>query len=295
MKTSTTCLILSLAHVASAHAAWFLVEDFESLTIGALNSQNGWAAGTNVNVAADPASALNQVGSMGDATTTAWKTMGTITTTGTATTYTRFRFENIDSDGSTKTGESAGFVGVSDAATPSAFGDFRTQMGVNPAFGDAVTRPFMLVSADEDGASPENINRFPVGQDVNPIQPDVWYQAWTVLNNSTGEYQVYLQGGAYTTQTLVISNVGRLGIPIGDPGARQESSYNFRGASSLNTATDAIKFFARTGLDHQAPLYFDDIWYDASGTNLSAVPEPSASATLIGLLGLGALLRHRRN
>jgi hypothetical protein len=61
-------------------------------------------------------------------------------------------------------------VGVSDAASPSAFGDFRTQMGVNPAFGDTVTRPFMLVSIDDDGPGPEGINRFPVGQD-NPHFP----------------------------------------------------------------------------------------------------------------------------
>lgn len=292
MKTSTSCLLLSLAHVASSHAAWSLVEDFESLSTGALSGQNGWTAGTNVNVATDPATALNQVGSMATASTTAWKTMGSITT-GTATTYTRFRFENIDTLSTTTTNESAGFVGVSDATSPSAFTDFRTQMGVNPGFGDTITRPFLLVSADEDGANPENINRFPVGQDVNPILPDVWYEAWTVMNNTTGEYQVYLQGGSYTTQTLVVSDVARLTIPIGDPGARQESSYDFRNDGTLSTAANAIKFFARTGVAHQAPMYFDDIWYDASGTNLTAVPEPSA--TLLGLLGLGALLRRRRN
>lgn len=285
-------LLIPVAFQSQASAAWTLVEDFQSLTPGALNSQNGWTAGTNVNVVVDPSVALNQVGSMGNASTNAWKTMGSITT-GTATTYARFRFENIDNLASTTTGESAGFVGVSDAATPSAFGNFRTQMGVNPAFGNTVTRPFMLVSVDEDGAGTENVNRFPVGQDVNPIQPDVWYQAWTVMNNTTGEYQVYLQGGSYTTQTLLLSDVARLSIPIGDPGARQESSYDFRNDGLLSTATDAIKFFARTGVDHQAPLYFDDIWYDASGTNLSAVPEPSSA--LLGLLAFGALLRRRRN
>jgi hypothetical protein len=94
MKHQTTCLLTLLCHVAmqgQASAAWSLIEDFQSLTTGALNGQNGWTAGTNVNVAADPASALNRVGSMANANTTAWKTMGSITT-GTATTYTRFRF-----------------------------------------------------------------------------------------------------------------------------------------------------------------------------------------------------------
>ena len=281
-----------LTSATAANAAWSLVENFQSLSTGALNGQNGWTAGTNVNVATDPATAFNQVGSMATASTTAWKTMGSITT-GTATTYTRFRFENIDNLASTTTGESAGFVGVSDAASPLAFGDFRTQMGVNPAFGDTITRPFALVSIDEDGgAGSEGINRFPVGQDVNPILPDVWYEAWTVMNNTTGEYQVYLQGGSYTTQTLVLSDVARLTIPIGNPGARQESSYDFRNDGTLSTAANAIKFFARTGTTHQSPMYFDDIWYDASGTNLAAVPEPSAA--LLGLLAAGGLVLRRR-
>ena len=296
MKNRTNCILALLILVAvqnPASAAFILVEDFQSLTPGSLNGQGGWTAGTNVNVAADPASALNRVGSMANANTNAWKTMGSITT-GTATTYARFRFENIDTLAGPATGESAGFVGVSDAANPTGFANFRTQMGVNPTFGDTVTRPFMLVSIDDDGpGGPEGINRFPVGQDVNPIQSDVWYQAWTVMNNTTGEYQVYLQGGSYTTQTLLLSDVVRPLIPIGDPGARQESSYDFRNDGLLSTATDAIKFFARTGADHQAPLYFDDIWYDASGTNLAAVPEPSSA--LLGLLAFGALLRRRRN
>ena len=286
-------LLIPVAFQSQASAAWTLVENFQSLSTGALNGQNGWTAETNVNVVADPAATLNQVGSMGNANTNAWKTMGSINT-GTATTYARFRFENIDNLASTFTGESAGFVGVSDVANPSVFGNFRTQMGVNPRFGDTVTRPFMLVSIDDDGAGPEGINRFPVGQDVNPIQSDVWYQAWTVMNNTTGEYQVYLQGGSYTTQTLLLSDVVRPSMSIGAPGARQESSYDFRNDGLLSTATDAIKFFARTGVDHQAPLYFDDIWYDPSGTNLSAVPEPS-SAVPLGLLALSALFLRRRN
>ena len=288
MKHLLLSLLIPVAFQSQASAAWSLVENFESLTPGALNGRSGWTAGTNVNVAVDPSVSSNRVGSMGDVTTNAWKTMGSITT-GTATTYARFRFENIDNVSSTILGESAGFVGVSDAATPSAFTDFRTQIGVNPAFGDAVTRSFLLTSIDEDGAGAENINRFPTGPQLSPA---VWYEAWTVMNNTSGEYQVYFQGGAYTTQTLLISDVARNAVAIGNPGARQESSYNFRGASSLSTATDAIKFFARTGAAHQAPLYFDDIWYDASGTNLSAVPEPSKAAFL--MIGLGLVFARRR-
>ena len=289
MKHLLLSLLIPVAFQSQASAAWSLVENFESLTTGALNGQSGWTAGTNVNVAVDPYVSSNQVGSMGNANTNAWKTMGSIILGGTATTYARFRFENIDNLASTTTGESAGFVGVSDAATPSAFTDFRTQIGVNPAFGDAVTRPFLLTSNDEDGAGAENINRFPTGPQLSP---DVWYEAWTVMNNTSGEYQVYFQGGAYTTQTLLISDVARNGVAIGDPGARQESSYNFRGASILSTAPNAIKFFARSGALNQAPLYFDDIWYDASGTNLSAVPEPSKAAFL--LIGLGLVFARRR-
>jgi len=84
-----------------------------------------------------------------------------------------------------------------------------------------------------------------------------------VLDKSTAKYSLYLQGGDFTSQTLVTEL---------DPNST--SAFDFRGGGNLSD-TETLKVYLRSGAsaNHQAPLYFDDI-YLAAGQNLTPPVTP---------------------
>jgi hypothetical protein len=235
---------------------WTLIEDFTGLdTANPLAGQNGWATSTTSgNVIADPADGTNLVGVLqaGDAISN-YKNLAIAGPNQTATMFLRFRIGKIDNDAANNT-ESAAFMGVSDAAIPSVFGNFRAQWGTNPAFSTTApspTSPFHLVSHD-----PTPINKF-----VNQQPADsLWYHAWAVLDKSTAKYSLYLQGGEFTSPTLITQV------------STNTSAFDFRSGGNLSD-TETLKVFLRSGAPHQAPLYFDDIYF-AAGENLTPPVTP---------------------
>ena len=233
---------------------WTLIENFTGLnTPNPLAGQNGWATGTTSgNVIADPADAANLVGTLqvGDAISN-YKSLAIAGSNQTATMFLRFRIGKIDNL-TTTNNETAAYMGVTDVAEPTVFGNFRAQWGTNPAFSTtAGTSPFHVVSHN-----PAPINKF-----VNQQPADsLWYHAWAVLDKTTAKYSLYLQGGEFTSPTLV-TQVSTL-----------TSAFDFRNGGNLSD-TETLKLFLRSGGTHQAPLYFDDI-YLAAGQNLTPPVTP---------------------
>lgn len=90
------------------------------------------------------------------------------------------------------------------------------------------------------------------------IATDTWYSVWLVANHSTDQYQAYIQGGnAYPTQTLLASDLGFRQSDLGDLTRVLLRPNN---ANSLNPVD--------TG-------YFDDIFVDTSGANLTVPVAPT--------------------
>lgn len=316
-RIGLVALGLTCATIApAANADWLLVDNFEDATLNsdlAGRTRNGnsgstsidatWVVGSNTGitsdakVVSDPTSSLNNVGRIQSRLTSAHVAMGSIGASSSATVYMRFRV-SIDSLGtlhSAGVNESAGFFGVTDDASPAniPFTSFEAQFGVNPAFGtgpSSSTLPFHLVSTnaiDPDGPGPiiGTINRFPANQQIHS---DTWYHSWTVLNNATTSYRLYLMGGQFAVPTLVTTT---LGGDFSNPSPFTDLT--FRNGTALNTATDALRTVIRTGTDHLAPMFFDDIYFNDSAADTSFfVPEPSVA--IVGVLGFASLLRRRR-
>jgi hypothetical protein len=237
---------------------WTLIEDFTGLdTASPLAGQNGWATADTFissNVVADPGDAGNKVGILQDGFNIQnYKNLAIAGPNQISTMFLRFRIGKIDNL-TTTNNETAAYMGVTDAAIPSVFGNFRAQWGTSPAFSTtAGTSPFHLVSHD-----PTPINKF-----VNQQPADsLWYHAWAVLDKSTAKYSLYLQGGEFTSPTLV-TQVSTL-----------TSAFDFRNGGNLSD-TETLKVFLRSGGagNHLAPLYFDDIYF-AAGENLTPPVTP---------------------
>lgn len=114
-----------------------------------------------------------------------------------------------------------------------------------------------------------------------PFQVDcgTWYSFWQVIHNveNTGDcdtWDVYVQGGAYTTRT-------QLG-----------SDYLFKAGDVVDNSLRTFLLISDWG-----DCYFDDIYVDTTGENLSdptsAIPEPTTLA-LLALGGAISLIRRRR-
>jgi hypothetical protein len=97
-------------------------------------------------------------------------------------------------------------------------------------------------------------------QSEGPVLTDQWYSVWVVVHNvvntdpnidlDTADY--YIQGGAYTSQTLLANNV-----------------HYFRGGPAIGPL---LTFMAI--IDSNQVVYVDDVYVDTSGQNLEPIPEP---------------------
>lgn len=176
---------LPLLHVdtvsANAVAAFQLVDNFESSTLGRLNGQNGWQAAGDVQVARDPQSGSNQVLQfVADGTDQdAYKALtSALPNNSSGTLHFRLR----------RDGHLDGFGGLSHADAPGDWSDYETQFGgqTNQAADRFVAR---------NGGSFDAL--------ATGFDNGTWYCVWLLVDNSADRYSAYVQGGSYTDPTQI--------------------------------------------------------------------------------------------
>ncbi len=256
-----------LAVSQTAHADYVLVEDFEApaFTINAgINGINGWTADAGAQAAIDPAGGVNQVGRLTGTNTGASKA-ATISNSDTGTFF--FRWRRADTAGNFN-------FGNSDAATATGFGDFETQVVIEG------------FSSGTDTTLDLEVNDYGQKDTDQDWQVDVWFNTWIVVDAAEDEYQVYIQGGSYGSVTQ---------ITIG-----AETDFSFRNSNPANPPidNDILSLFFKNNFAAAGPVYIDDLYIDATASNLTNplvnnIPEPSTLA--MGLISLVALMRRKKS
>jgi hypothetical protein len=276
------CLVAWGANMASG--AWVAIDDFQSYAVDSnIDGQGTWLvypggydpAGWQVGT--DPASGSNKVlrgvntqgyagGGVMAYSTDAALTMPEGATP--ATLFCRFRTDSLSY-------EVDWAFGMSHLASPTGFGSYKSSVRCEGAtIGAADPMTFDV----RNGPGPGSANAW---QTEATVVSDQWYDMWMVVHNNVDygdpnlydTFDVYIQGGAFTSQTLLAANV-----------------HYFRGSPA--TAIPLLTFGAIT--DSNQIVYLDDVYVDTSDQNLrNPVPEP-LTMTLLGLGGAALAIRRRR-
>ena len=268
MKTSTITATLLGLIALPASAAFVLVDNFESTSgDGAnLDGQNNWTAGNSfdsVTLSGNKVvrSSIRSGGSEDVAFRSFANTIGNSGSTSTGTLFLRARF---DSAASTPTDTI--FALVNEAAPGASTSDYETY-GIIKDSNDANVNGVINIRNGDGSISPSSM-------DVLTISPNTWYSIWLVADNATNTVDVYAKADDGT---------GFTGSPLA-------SGLAFRDTDPAALATFVLR---NNPANNLKASYFDDIYIDNDGLNLSyAVPEPSTA--LLGVLGTLALLRRRR-
>lgn len=226
--------------VVNAQAAFQVVENFDSLTLGNISGQNGWSATSGSGeVVLDSAGASNQVlkittesGILHRAASVAQGTRRML--------FLRFRFE-----------EHGRFsFGLSYASNPDEFSDFGPELGMAADTASDPNNDFRVAN----GLLPTGIYDV-----LTALVPGIWYNTWILVDNSSDTYQVWMNsirgGNAQFTDQLENSAA--------------ERKFGFR----TSTVKGLINFFIKTG-GGRSPVdgrfYIDDIYLEDTGdTNLN--------------------------
>lgn len=240
-----------------ARGEFVLVEDFEGLDLDKIGGQNGWYASSPTSqVVTLPAEGPNQALKLVSTPAVLHKS-ATIEQGDVRMLFLRFRFE----------GQHNYSFGMSHLSSPVEFSDFGPELRKRAA-----------------------LDRFSIHDghtytDLTTLQPATWYNLWALVDNDSGNTQVWLH-----------SRPGEGATPTDQLDASGQTVFDFR----TNVNTDLVKFYikAAEGGSGNDPLWIDDIYLENStGENLTnPVPEPHA---LVGLASFALALvcylrRHRR-
>lgn len=144
-------------------------------------------------------------------------------------------------------------IGVGPSDGGDGFGNFNTYHGFTGG-GESYVR---------DGGS----TQFPLDQQAL-FASDTWYSVWMVVDDVAKNTNIYVQGGAFVTQTQLTHSGG-------------DGDFAFRSSNPFTT----FMFAKGRNTDPGADFYIDNLHLDAGNINLSAIPEPT-TVLLLGLLGL---------
>ena len=231
--------------VVSAQAAFQVVEKFDTLTLGDINTQNGWVVKlTSGEVVLEPEGGSNEARRGSTESGTLHKAASVAQDT-TRMLFLRLRFE-----------EHGQFsFGLSHQLNPDEFGDFGPELGMAAATASDPNNEFRVVN----GLTNE------IYDVLTTLVPGTWYNTWVLVDTTSDTYQVWMNsypgGDAQATDQLE-NNAA-------------ETLFGFRTA----TGGDLINFFIKTG-GGSSPVdgrfYIDDIYLeDTDGTNLNNPLAPT--------------------
>lgn len=174
--------VLLLASTSLSSASFALVENFNSLTLGDIDGQDGWTAPDNNYTVTNTAPATVSNQAMSNGTGVAYKDFSSIGTTGQGTLYFEMYLNDIAA------GQSFG-VTYGTGVDPL---DYATQMSLNTSG----------VFRIRDGGT-----TYDADNSVT-LEADEWYQFWMPVDNQNNTWSLYVQGGAIASQTQVTANGG---------------------------------------------------------------------------------------
>ncbi len=247
-------LAVFIATATLCSASFVLVENFNSLSTGNINGVNGWTAPDDNYTVIDTAPASPSDQALSNGTDVAYRSTPDIAAGGLGTLYFEVYFNDI------LAGQSFGLTTSSGTAAA----DYVSQMSVN------VSGDFRI----RDGGTTRDVDNV-------TLAADSWYQFWMTMDNSADTWELYVKGGAISTQTQV-TVVG------------SDSTFDFR-----TTPPDSIsRFLLSRGGSGNGTAVIDNIYLDSSAINLSTptIPETSHAALLmlIPMLFVGVLIRRKR-
>ncbi|MEM8860451.1 MAG: hypothetical protein AAGD96_19175, partial [Chloroflexota bacterium] len=213
---------------------WTQHESFETLNIGSINNQSDWSGTGNANVVLDPSNSQNKVASIQGLEANLSKQFDeSIPSLGRGTIFYRIR----------RNGSVDGFAGGSDDGSPSEWGNFEAQFGIQENASNFVAR---------DGSDGDLFIESTTAFAVN-----TWYCVWITIDNSSDTYSAYVQqnGGSQ----IQISGSGK-------------SVFDFRNGTSNPIRT----FFGRSDNEVSGTLYLDDIYISPNQIDTS-MPISSCS------------------
>jgi autotransporter-associated beta strand protein len=232
------CLVVLIA-VGSVHAV--VLDDFDSLTVGAINGQNGWHADSaSAGVGRDFTRDENQFLLLNGANNDVNKSLGAASIPNGQTGTLFFRFM------ATSAASNHG-IGVTDVDAPSSFNNYRASALI---YND--TRNVKMQGSSGSGNVDLTLNG-----GANGIVPLQWNDVWIVVNNSTDTADFYLRPSDSTQRYLVGS-----GLP-------------FRNGSTTATIDT---FLARVSSGTYDNVVLDDIHAWLGGVDAGAAELPAALA-----------------
>lgn len=216
---TTTC---GLAPEASAE--YVPIDNFEALSLGPINDQNGWSAQSGTEVTIDPVDESNQVLAVNSANTVAYHGLD-LPADAKRMVFLRFRFDN----------QLNASFGLSHVSRPSEQSDFGPELRVTAPAADL--RVGMGTAADT----------------VAKLESQEWYNLWVLVNNPDDTIQLWLNTGATDTA----SESDKLSNTL------SEEVFDFRTGSGIDLINFYIKN-GSGGMDPFGPLYFDDIYLEST-------------------------------
>lgn len=194
-------------------ANWTLLEDFDSLTVGPIDGQNGWSGTNNPRVQTDPVDSGNQMLLMDEPETRTYKSLPSEIPDSSAGSSLFFRLRREDSID--------GFGGLSDVTMPDVWGDYEAQFG---------------------GRS-EHASLFSIRDDNNFVTSNSlfnshrWYCVWIIVNNSADSYEIYVQGDQFEEQTQIQTGSGQSTFKFRNGGSESIKTFYGRMASTFDGVT----------------------------------------------------------
>lgn len=246
--------VLSLT--TTALGDFWLFDDFEDESIGAINGQDDWvSSGGDNRVVIDPADPSNQVLYVPSSSSVLRKSLlvadlGIMNGTARMM-FLRMRVANKQTFS----------VGLSPYTNPSEYSDFATELGMANSAPNLDLRVW-----DNDGGNYEVLTQ---------LTADTWYNVWILVDAQLNESQVWLNSAGHFA-----SVEDQLAATDGD------LTFQFRSGAASNLVTFYIK--TSGGSSGFGPVYFDDIHIETvdSVNRCNPTNPPNGDCNEDGLVNL---------